>query len=663
MSSLTLSSGIAQVFYPERQALEETALDRAVISACGNATRRLWARPQRFQAIVLKVNELGAALKSMSDRQLKEKVLSLRQDLRINGFKFDLVAQAFALGREFADRRIGLRHFDVQLIGGWVLFHGMVAEMQTGEGKTLVATLPACTAALAGIPVHIITVNDYLAKRDAEWMGPIYEAFGLEVGVVIQGMSLEERRRAYRCDITYCTNKELTFDYLKDRLVLGQERGQIQVRLERLYGSRARLDRLCLRGLFYAIVDEVDSVLIDEARTPLIIAGAGEATYESQIYHQALELARQLHEADDYTLDLTKKSLDLTEEGQARLEELSQSLSGFWERRLVREELARQALVALHLFTNDRDYLVQDNRVQIVDEYTGRVMPDRHWERGLHQLIETKEGCEITKQNETLARISYQRFFRRYLHLAGMTGTATEVAPELWSVYRLNVVPIPSNKPLARVGLPARTYATAREKWQAVVATIAQVHQLGRPILVGTRSVGASEHLSLLLTEAGLPHRVLNARQDKEEAEIIAQAGELGQITVATNMAGRGTDICLGPGVKELGGLHVIATERHDARRIDRQLFGRCGRQGDPGSFECFASLGDDVIAAYLASPWGWLARRVLAHDASSGGRLSNLIASLAQRRTESKYFQMRRTLLKFDESMEEAMAFSGRGE
>jgi preprotein translocase subunit SecA len=293
-------------------------------------------------------------------------------------------------------------------------------------------------------------------------------------------------------------------------------------------------------------------------------------------------------------------------------------LSGFWDRRLVREELVRQALVALRLFVSDRDYLVQDNQVQIVDEYTGRVMPDRHWERGLHQLIETKEGCEITKQNETLARISYQRFFRRYLHLAGMTGTATEVAKELWSVYRLNVVPVPSNKPLARVGWPAKTYATAEEKWQEVVATIAQLHEQGRPILVGTRSVAASEHLSLLLTEAGWPHRVLNARQDQEEAEIIAQAGVKGQITVATNMAGRGTDIILGPGVRELGGLHVIATERHDARRIDRQLCGRCGRQGDPGTFECFASLEDDVIAAYLASPWGRLARLALHYDSSS---------------------------------------------
>jgi preprotein translocase subunit SecA len=663
MSSLTLSAGIAQVFYPERNAPDESALDRAVISAWGNATRRLWARPHHFQAIVPKVNELGEVLKSMSDHELNGEVLSLRRDLSVHGFKFDLVAQAFALGREFADRRMDMRHFDVQLIGGWVLFNGMVAEMQTGEGKTLAATLPACTAALGGIPVHIITVNDYLARRDAEWMGPIYEAFGLKVGVVTQGMSLGERRQAYRCDVTYCTNKELTFDYLKDRLVLGQERGQIQVQLERLYGSRARLDRLCLRGLFYAIVDEVDSVLIDEARTPLIIAGPGETTYETQIYRQALELASQLHEGDDYTLDLTKKTLDLTEDGEARLEELCQSLRGLWDRRLVREELARQALVALHLFCSDRDYLVQDNTVQIVDEYTGRVMPDRHWERGLHQLIETKEGCDITKQNETLARISYQRFFRRYLHLAGMTGTATEVAKELWSVYRLNVVPIPSNKPLARIGWPAKTYAAAEEKWQEVVATIAQLHKQGRPILVGTRSVAASEHLSLLLSEAGLPHRVLNARQDQEEAEIIAQAGQKGQITVATNMAGRGTDIILGPGMRELGGLHVIATERHDARRIDRQLFGRCGRQGDPGTFECFASLEDDVIAAYLASPWGRLARPVLQHDSSSRGRMSNLIATLAQVRTESKHFQMRRNLLKFDESLEEAMAFSGRGE
>ena len=663
MSSLTLSPGISQVFYPERRALEETTLDRVVTNALGHATRWWQARPQRFQDIVARVNDLGEPLKNRSEGELQDEVGMLRRDLRSQGFSFARMARAFALAREFSHRRLDMRHFDVQVLGGWVLFNGMVAEMQTGEGKTLVATLPACAAALAGIPVHIITVNDYLARRDAEWMRPIYEACGLTVGVVTEGMSREERRQAYRCDLTYCTNKELTFDYLKDRLVLGRHPGQIQIKLARLYGSDTRQQQLCLRGLFFAIVDEVDSVFIDEARTPLIIAGAGDNTFEGEIYHQALELARQLKEGEDFTLDHLKKSLELTKRGEAHLEGLAQPLGSLWGRRILREELVRQALVAMHLFFKDKEYLVRDDKVQIIDEYTGRVMADRHWERGLHQLIETKEGCQITSQNETLARISYQRFFRRYLHLAGMTGTATEVANELWAVYRLHVVAIPTNKPLDRHAWPARVFATAAEKWGAVVERISRLYGRGRPVLVGTRSVAASEHLSGLLTAAGLPHRVLNARQDREEAEIIAQAGQRGQITVATNMAGRGTDILLGPGVRELGGLHVIATERHEARRIDRQLFGRGGRQGDPGTYESFASLEDDILSAFLASPGGRLIRRGLNFDALKGGRLREFLATLAQRVAERKHFYLRRNLLKFDESLEEAMAFSGRGE
>ncbi len=663
MSSLSVSPGIAQVFYPERRGPEESSLDRWLLSAFGNATRRWRARPERFQAIVARVSELGEPLRAQSEERLGQEAAAVRRQLRAEGLAFEPAARSFALVREFAHRRLDQRHFDVQVLGGWVLLNGMVAEMQTGEGKTLVATLPAATAALAGIPVHIITVNDYLARRDADWMGPVYEALGLKVGVVTQGLSLEERRRAYRCDITYCTNKELTFDYLKDRLVMGRHPGQIRVRLERLYGADTRLDRLCLRGLFFAIIDEADSVLIDEARTPLIIAGRGDQTFEGEVYRQALELARQLDQGADFKLDPLRKTLELTAAGEARLEAAATPWGGLWAGKTLRQELARQALVGLHLFHRDKDYLVRDNKVEIVDEYTGRVMADRHWERGLHQLIETKEGCEITAQNETLARISYQRFFRRYLHLAGMTGTAREVANELWDVYRLKVLCVPTNRPLAREAWPSQVFPTAAEKWRAVVEKIAQMHRRGRPVLVGTRSVAASEHLSLLLTQAGLPHRVLNAHQDQEEAEIIAQAGQRGQITVATNMAGRGTDIILGPGVRELGGLHVIATERHEARRIDRQLFGRCGRQGDPGTYESFASLEDDILAAFLSSPWGRLARRGLKYDADSRGQVSNLLATLAQKMAERQHFHVRRDLLKFDESLDEAMAFSGRTE
>jgi preprotein translocase subunit SecA len=663
MVNLSLSPGIAQVFYPERRKPTESSLERFLVSAWGRATRRWQVRWRRFNSVVDRVNQLGESLQDQGEEALRQKASALRRALRTQGFTFDLVAQAFALGREFAHRRLDMRHFEVQVLGGWVLLNGLVAEMQTGEGKTLVATLPAATVALSGIPVHIITVNDYLARRDAEWMGPLYEAFGLKVGVVTQGMSLAERRQAYACDITYCTNKEVVFDYLKDRLVLGQHPGPIQTRLERLYGSTPRWEKLCLRGLFYAIIDEVDSVLIDEARTPLIIAGPGDNTHEREFYCQAVEQARQLKVGEDFTLDPLTKSLELTETGQIRAEKLLGPLSSLWSHRRLRKELIRQALVALHLFHRDKHYLIQDQKIQIVDEYTGRIMADRHWERGLHQLIEAKEGCGITAQTETLARISYQRFFRRYLHLAGMTGTAWEVAQELWTVYRLRVVSIPTNKPLARQGRPPKVFPTAQEKWQAVVERISHLHSKGRPVLVGTRSVAASEQLSHLLTQAGLPHRVLNAKQNQEEAEIIAQAGQRGQITVATNMAGRGTDIILGPGVKDLGGLYVIATERHEARRIDRQLFGRGGRQGDPGTFEGFASWEDEILAAFLSSPWGRLARWLLSQDSSLGSHLRNLMATSAQIMAERKHFQVRRNLLKFDESLDEAMAFSGRGE
>lgn len=663
MSSLVLLPRIVKGFYPERRSHRESKLDNIAMNTVGNIMRLLSARSKRFQSIVDQVNAIGNTFRDMREEELREQVNKVKNNLKANGFRFDIVARTFALVREFSGRRLGMRHFDVQIAGGWVLLNGMVAEMETGEGKTLAATLPACTAALAGIPVHIITVNDYLARRDAEWMRPIYDAFGLRVGVVTHGISIEDRRSAYRCDITYCTNKEIVFDYLKDRLLLRQQPGHIQMSLEQLYSDDARLNQLILRGLSFAIVDEADSILIDEARTPLIISGPVDNTNEKPVYQQALGLADKLNVDEDYTLDVAKRTLELTEQGKSHLKELVQSLGGLWMAKQRREGLVRQALTAKHLFTRDREYIVRDNKVQIVDEYTGRVMADRSWEQGLHQLIESKEGCNITTQNETLARISYQRFFRRYHHLAGMTGTAREVANELWAVYRLKVVTIPTNKPLVRLACPYRIYRKSEEKWSEVVKRIAQLHKQGRPVLLGTRSVEASEHLSKLLTEAGLPHRVLNARQDKEEAQIIAQAGQKAQITVATNMAGRGTDIALGLGVKELGGLHVIATELHDAKRIDRQLFGRCGRQGDPGSFEAIVSLEDNLFAGYLDMTVGRATSRWTITDSMFGRWIRKKFATYVQRSIQRRHFHIRRDLLKFDESLESAIAFSGRGE
>lgn len=663
MSKLLLSPQIARGFYPERRTSPETKFDAAIISMAGNAVRPLLTSYRRFAGIVHRTHELSGPLSRLSDAALREESEILRRTLRSDGLRTDTAARAFALVREVAGRKLGMRHFDVQLIGGYVLLNGMVAEMETGEGKTLTATLPACTAALAGIPVHVITVNDYLARRDGEWMKPVYEALGLSVGIVTHEMGPEERRIAYRSDVTYCTNKDVVFDYLKDRIVMRQRPGHIQMRLERLYRTEARLEQLLLRGLPFAIVDEADSVLIDEARTPLIISGPASNSCEREGYHQALDVAEQLRPGEHYVLDAAKRTIELTDGGKELIRELMLPLGGIWVGKYRREDMVRQALMARHLFHKDQHYIVRDNKVQIVDEYTGRVMADRSWEQGLHQLIECKEECEITSQNETLARISYQRFFRRYQRLAGMTGTAREVAGELWSVYRLRVVPIPTNKPSARRSEPFHLYRTTQDKWQAIEDRIAELHRQGRPVLVGTRSVAASEHLSALLTEASLPHRVLNARQDKEEADIIAQAGQKGQITVATNMAGRGTDITLGQGIRDLGGLHVLATEFHDAGRIDRQLFGRCGRQGDPGSYEAIASLEDNLFAGYAGNPIGPIARRLVASGTRLGRFAERGLVLLAQQAAQRKYSHVRRELLKFDDSLESAMAFSGFGE
>ncbi len=663
MSSQPLSPRIAQGFYPQRRLEPEPWLDRIITHGRGRWVGPWWNRPRRFQALVQQVNALHEAVRDFTQDRILAEARRLRRELRLHGFTADRVARIFALARHAAGLVLGMRHFDVQILGGLVLLHGMVAEMETGQGKTLTAVLPACAAALAGIPVHIITVNDYLARRDAEWMRPVYEALGLRVGAVTHELNLEQRQQAYRCDITYCTNKEIVFDYLRDRLTLGARGGAIQMLLERMSQSHPRLDSLRLRGLCFGLVDEADSVLIDEARTPLIISSPAPTLYEKQVYREALELARMLKPQLDFVLDRGQKRLELTESGKEALAAGAAARAGLWKNTRWREELIQQALSAIHLFHRDKDYLVRDQKIQIVDLYTGRVMGDRSWEQGLHQLIETKEQCPLTAPTEAIARISYQRFFRRYRFLAGMTGTAREVANELWAVYRLPVVPVPPNQPSARSAGPLRLFPGEESKWQAVTGRILQIHQRGRPVLVGTRSVAASEALSARLQQAGLPHRVLNARQDKQEAEIVAQAGRPGRITIATNMAGRGTDIALAPGVAERGGLHVIATEPHDARRIDRQLFGRCGRQGDPGSCELYGSLEDELFWPYRDRWWFAGIRRWMDPRTVWGRWLGTLVCHHAQRAAERKHYRLRRDLLKHDEILDRSMAFSGRPE
>jgi len=656
------SQGTSWGAYPERIEPTPSWFDRAGKAVTNPFLRMGRTYSQRQRPFVRTVASYSRWATSLSAARLREEAAEIGAQLRERGFAAPLVAKVFSLIREAADRAINKRHFDVQIIGGRMMLNGMVAEMETGEGKTLTATLSAATAALAGIPVHIITVNDYLTSRDAEWMGPIYRALGLTVGSIVHGLDPAARRLAYGANVTYCTNKEVAFDYLKDRIVLGRDTDRARLQVERLYEKRPRLDRLLLRGLHYGIIDEADSVLVDEARTPLIISGA-ESSEESEraTCQKALDLASDMVDGRHYVIDGHEHLVKLLDPGLEYLERASAGLSGVWGRRHWREQLVKQALSAQNLYLEGKQYLIREGKIQIVDEYTGRLMPDRSWEHGLHQMIEVKEGCEMTQRTEPLARISYQRFFRRYLWLAGMTGTAREVAGELWSVYRLATRHVPTNRPSKRQYWPTRTYATDDAKWNAVVDRIEGMHKQGRPVLVGTRSVKASEHLSQLLTQRNLTHQLLNARQDLGEAMIIAEAGHSGNITVATNMAGRGTDITLGSGVAALGGLHVIATELHEARRIDRQLFGRCGRQGDPGSCEALISAEDELPKLHSHGIWKVLRRAAPQQVYPSALRALNL--RVAQRSAERLHRRMRRDLLKLDEHLDSTLAFSGRSE
>jgi preprotein translocase subunit SecA len=663
MSELALPAIASAGAYPEQPFERPGILDRIADRLAAPVARRMQARRAMNPRIVESVRHFAKEAAKLTDAGVTRSAAKLRLALRRDGFTVPLVGQSFALVREVAGRTVGMRHFDSQIRGGWIILNGMIAEMETGEGKTLTATLPACTAALAGLPVHVITVNDYLTSRDAEWMTPVYRALGLSVGVVVNGKEPQARRAAYGCDVAYCTNKELTFDYLRDRIALGSQVNRIQLSIERVAGTESRAAKLVLRGLFFAIVDEADSVLVDEARTPLIISGRSDQAPEKEMYETALAMVSKLAEGEDFAIEGGERHVRLTAKGKQQITTVAEGLPGIFRGTRRREELATQALVATHVFKRDIHYLVRDERIQIIDESTGRILPDRSWEQGLHQMVEAKEGCPLTSQQTSVARMTYQRFFRRYLRLAGMTGTAREIAPELWSVYRLPVVKVPTNRPVQRRDLGVAVYATAAEKWRGVVERLRELHASGRPVLVGTRSVGASEELSKLLAAAGLEHLLLNARQDKQEAEIVAQAGGVGRITVATNMAGRGTDIRLAKGVEALGGLHVIATELHESRRVDRQLFGRCGRQGDPGFFEAIVSLEDELSRVHLGSAPAVLARRLVGDGRGVSQALLRRLVRYAQARAERSHAAIRRELLTMDEQLGDLLAFSGKGE
>ncbi len=601
---------------------------------------------KRILPIVDKIEALAPEFEKMTDEELQAKTPEFKERLANGETLDDILPEAYATVREAATRVLGMRHYHVQLIGGVILHQGRITEMRTGEGKTLVSTLPAYLNALEGKGVHIVTVNDYLAKRDAEWMGKVHEFLGLTVGVILNNLDSDERRAAYNCDITYATNNELGFDYLRDNMVVYKE-------------------ELVQRELHYAIIDEVDSVLIDEARTPLIISGqSGKSTklYEAcDIFVKQLTrgTAKELSKMDilmneeeeetgDYVVDEKDKNVNLTEEGVRKAERFFQVDNLADPDNLELQHNINLALRAHSLMFKDKDYVVKDDEVLIVDEFTGRIMPGRRFSDGLHQAIEAKEHVKVKRESKTLATITFQNFFNKYAKKSGMTGTALTEEKEFREIYGMDVVEVPTNLPIARIDYNDVVYKTKEEKFNAVVEDIAQAHEKGQPVLVGTIAIDTSEYLSKKLQKKGIPHKVLNAKFHELEAEIIADAGQKGAVTIATNMAGRGTDIKLGEGVKELGGLKIIGTERHESRRIDNQLRGRAGRQGDPGESRFYISLEDDLMRLFGSERLMGLFEAMPEGEQIEHKMLSNAIEG-AQKKIEGNNFGIRKNLLEFD--------------
>jgi preprotein translocase subunit SecA len=614
--------------------------------------RFLW-QAERILAIEKQFSELANAKLHQTGADLRE-IFRCNRDTPLD------LERAFALVREVAFRQIGEKPFHVQVAGALALNAGCVTEMATGEGKTLSATMPATIAGWRGHGCHVITVNDYLARRDAEWMGQIYRFCGLTVAFIEQQMLPEKRRKAYLADITYCTNKEVTADFLRDRLVLGNSKGLCTSLLDKIITGNKATDRLVQRGLNCAIVDEADSILVDEAVTPLIISGQAPNPEQIESFQQAADIASQLKPEVDYRVNHRYREVELTAQGDTTLIELTEHIGGFWKGNRRRLELINQALTAKELYLRDKHYVIDNNKIVIVDEFTGRMMPDRTWRDGLHQAIEAKEKVEINPPKDTYARISFQRFFRMYNKLSGMTGTASEASSEFWQIYHLPVVSIPTNRPCARKNLPTVVLPTETAKWARIVQEIRQVHNTGRPILVGTRSVRASEQLSELLKAQTLDHQVLNAVYHEQEAQIVAQAGQRGKITVATNMAGRGTDIKLERRVAQLGGLHVIAAEPNESARIDRQLYGRCARQGDPGTAQGIFSLNDELVSRYAQNAIAYLKKRYSNSTNDISSSLVRGVFHLAQARAERLALRQRKSVLRTDHWLDEQLGFTG---
>lgn len=578
------------------------------------------------------INPLEDGLKKLSDSSLANKTNEFKARLAKGETLDDILPEAFAVVREASRRVLGMRHFDVQMIGGIVLHRGNIAEMCTGEGKTLVATAPVYLNALEGKGVHVITVNDYLAKRDSEWMGQVYKFLGLSVGLIVHDLDFQQRKIAYNSDITYGTNNEFGFDYLRDNMVTS-------------------LDQMVQRPLHYCLIDEVDSILIDEARTPLIISGPGQKSTDN--YYVMAKLVPHLKKDEDYTIDEKQKTVAPTEAGVAKMEKMLHVENLYDAENLELNHLFVQALRAQTMMQRDKDYVVKDGEVVIVDEFTGRLMYGRRYSDGLHQAIEAKEGLEVQRESQTLATITFQNYFRMYDKLAGMTGTAKTEEQEFIKIYGLPVIQIPTNKPIQRKDLPDVVFKTKRGKYRAVVKEVERRHATGQPILIGTTSIEQSEELSHMLDVAKIPHSVLNAKYHEKEAAIVALAGQKGAVTIATNMAGRGTDIQLGDGVAELGGLAIIGTERHESRRIDNQLRGRAGRQGDPGSSQFFLSLEDDLLRIFGGDNIKkFMEKMGLDEDEPINSRMVSNAIQKAQKRVEARNFDIRKYVLEYDDVM-----------
>ncbi len=644
--------GIVFGSYPERRPSKGAVANRHASGVAG----LLRASPtKRFMRDVQLAQKRREELVRLSDAEREQSLLELRTQMSRDGLADDLVVEAFAHISVLSEQALGMAPFDTQLLAAKIILDNRLAEMATGEGKTLVAAVSAATAALAGIPVHVMTSNDYLVARDAEKLRPLYEALDLKVDFVTQAMQADRRRRAYSADITYCTAKELAFDYLRDTMIRRGMRSDLHLRVARLVSQPRDGRETVMRGLCMAIVDEADSILIDEARVPLILARKLDSPSRHDAYDLALNVARTLVEFTDFHLNANGMVATLTEAGHRKLDQCRAELQAMGRNRMHREELICQALAALHLYQRDKHYLVDKAGVTIIDEMTGRVAQGRVWSRGLHQLIEHKESCDVTDEQVTSAQITFQRFFQKYLCLGGMSGTIREARKELSSVYGLDVMKVPLRRKSLRRVMPTIIYPDHTGQSNAVVAEVQRLRQIGQPVLIGTDSVADSEQLSALLDKHALEHTVLNARQDKSEAEIVANAGTVGTVTIATNMAGRGTDIPLGPGAEIRGGLHVISCQHNTSRRIDRQLIGRCARQGDPGSAQTFICFDQPLLKRTFP---GWLRKLLSRADGLSRPRwLVGVIARLPQILEEGRQRAQRRDMLQQDLKLDEKLS------